>query len=147
MAADGGLAPDPAAPLELETANEPILLPDGKRIYPPWLHGQPIDELALALLDMQEPAQSTFLRLIGPPGAGKSQIARAIAYRLWTGRGRDVSERHGAPFYSGALGVLCLVRSRGLERVEHDVVVVSIDRLTHVLRVAAGMGPDARSRS
>ena len=33
--------------------------------------------------------RSSFLRLIGPPGAGKSQIARAIAYRLWTGRGRD----------------------------------------------------------
>ena len=63
------------------------------------LHGQPIDELALALLDMDDPAQSSFLRLIGPPGAGKSQIARAIAYRLWTGRGRDVTDRHGAPFY------------------------------------------------
>jgi hypothetical protein len=99
VAAEGDLVPDPAAPLELETASDPILLPDGKRIYPPCLHGQPIDQLALALLDMHEPAQSTFLRLIGPPGAGKSQIARAIAYRLWTGRGRDVSERHGAPFY------------------------------------------------
>ena len=99
VAAEGDLAPDPAAPLELETACEPILLPDGKRIYPPCLHGQPIDQLALALLDMHEPAQSTFLRLIGPPGAGKSQIARAIAYRLWTGRGREVAERHGAPFY------------------------------------------------
>jgi hypothetical protein len=43
-----------------------------------------------------------------------------------------------------ALGVLCLVRARGVERVEDDVLVVSIDRLTHVLRVAAGMGPDAR---
>jgi hypothetical protein len=99
VAAEGDLAPDPAAPLELETAGEPILLPDGKRIYPPCLHGQPIDELALALLDMQFPAESTFLRLIGPPGAGKSQIARAIAYRLWTGRGREVAERHDAPFY------------------------------------------------
>ena len=99
VAAEGDLAPDPAAPLELETAGEPILLPDGKRIYPPCLHGQPIDELALALLDMDDPAQSTFLRLIGPPGAGKSQIARAIAYRLWTGRGREVADRHGAPFY------------------------------------------------
>ena len=48
---------------------------------------------------MQDPAESTFLRLIGPPGAGKSQIARAIAYRLWTGRGRQVTDRHGAPFY------------------------------------------------
>ena len=99
VAAEGDLVPDPAAPLELETAGEPILLPDGKRIYPPCLHGQPIDELALALLDMHDPAQSTFLRLIGPPGAGKSQIARAIAYRLWTGRGREVADRHGAPFY------------------------------------------------
>ena len=99
VAAEGDLVPDPAAPLELETAGEPILLPDGKRIYPPCLHGQPVDELAVALLDMDDPAQSTFLRLIGPPGAGKSQIARAIAYRLWTGRGREVADRHGAPFY------------------------------------------------
>jgi hypothetical protein len=45
----------------------------------------------------------------------------------------------------GALGVICLVRARGVERVEDDGLVVSIDRLTDVLRVAAGMGPDARS--
>ncbi|MHB1568213.1 MAG: AAA family ATPase [Solirubrobacteraceae bacterium] len=99
VAAKGDLVPDLAAPLELETAGEPILLPDGKRIYPPCLHGQPIDELAVALLDMDDPAQSSFLRLIGPPGAGKSQIARAIAYRLWANRGRDVTDRHGVPFY------------------------------------------------
>ncbi len=99
VAAEGDLVPEPAAALELATPGEPILLPDGKRIYPPCLHGQPIDELALALLDMHDPAKSTFLRLIGPPGAGKSQIARAIAYRLWTGRGRQVADRHGAPFY------------------------------------------------
>ena len=100
VAAEGDLVPDPAAPLELETAGEPILLPDGKRIYPPCLHGQPIDELALrAARHATTRPQSTFLRLIGPPGAGKSQIARAIAYRLWTGRGREVADRHGAPFY------------------------------------------------
>ena len=46
---------------------------------------------------------------------------------------------------NGALGVMCLVRARGVERVEHDVLVVSIDRLTDVLRVAAGMRPDVRS--
>ncbi|MGH3262069.1 MAG: nuclease-related domain-containing protein [Trebonia sp.] len=45
----------------------------------------------------------------------------------------------------GALAVMCLVRVRGVERVEDDVLVVSIDRLTNVLRVAAGLGPDARS--
>ena len=99
VATEGDLVADPATPLELEAAGEPILLPDGKRIYPPCLHGQPVDELALALLDIDDPASSSFLRLIGPPGAGKSQIARAIAYRLWTARGREVDERHGVPFY------------------------------------------------
>jgi Nuclease-related domain len=43
---------------------------------------------------------------------------------------------------NGALGVMCLVRARSVERVEDDVLVVSIDRLTHVLRVAAGVRPD-----
>jgi hypothetical protein len=100
VAAEGDLAaPAYAESLELEAAGEPIELPDGKRIYPPCLHGQRIDELACALLDMDRPAESTFLRLIGPPGAGKSQIARAIAYRLWRSRGFDVRDRHGAPFY------------------------------------------------
>jgi hypothetical protein len=46
---------------------------------------------------------------------------------------------------NGALGVMCLVRTRGVERVEQDVLVVSIDCLTRVLRVAACMGPAGRS--
>ena len=85
VAREGDLAADPVSddPLELEPAGEPIELPDGKRIYPPLLHGEPVDRLALALLDMEKPARSAFLRLIGPPEAGKSQIPRAIAYRLW----------------------------------------------------------------
>lgn len=37
----------------------------------------------------------------------------------------------------GALPVLCVVRGRGLERVEADVLVVSIDRLPAALRTAA----------
>jgi hypothetical protein len=100
VASEGDLAPDSVATaIELATVGRPIVLPDGKRIYPPNLYGQPVDELALALLDMDDPAGSSFMRLIGPPGAGKSQIARAIAYRLWTGRGREVLDRHGVPFY------------------------------------------------
>ena len=38
----------------------------------------------------------------------------------------------------GALAVLCLVRARGVLRCEHDVLVVSLDRLTPVLRNTAG---------
>lgn len=101
VAAEGDLVPDHVASdgLEFEAPSDPILLPDGKRIYPPLLHGERVDALALALLDMEDPASSSFLRLVGPPGAGKSQIARAIAYRLWTERGRSVEDRVGAPFY------------------------------------------------
>src|SRR5262245_57183831 len=98
VAAAGDLAPEHALPtdtLELEAPSDPIDLPDGKHIYPPTLHGQRVDDLALALLDADDPGRSSFLRLIGPPGAGKSQIARAIAHRLWTERGRAVEDRHG----------------------------------------------------
>ena len=38
----------------------------------------------------------------------------------------------------GALPVVCVVRARGLERVEDGVLVVSLDRLVAALRVAAG---------
>jgi hypothetical protein len=42
---------------------------------------------------------------------------------------------------NGTFAVLCLVRRHGVERFEDDVLVVSIDRLTTLLRVAAAMNP------
>jgi hypothetical protein len=66
-------------------------------------------------------------------------LARVSEQAGWLSRRRRRWARNGV------VPVMCLVRMRGVERVEHDVLVVSIDRLTHVLRVAAGLGPDARS--
>ena len=53
-----------------------------------------------------------------------------------------LSQRRRRWARNGALGVVCLVRARGVERVEQDVLVVSIDRLTDVLRVAERMCSD-----
>jgi len=69
----------------------------------------------------------------------RRQLARVHEQAAWLSRRRRRWAR------SGAVGVMCLVRARGVERVEDDVLVVSIDRLTHILRVAAGMGPGTPS--
>ena len=60
-------------------------------------------------------------------------VARVREQADWLSRRRRRWARNGA------LGVVCLVRARGVERVEQDVLVVSIDRLTEVLRVAERM--------
>ena len=60
-------------------------------------------------------------------------LARVREQATWLSRRRRRWSRHGA------LAVLCLVRVRGVERVEHDVLVVSLDRLVPLLSVAAGM--------
>ena len=58
-------------------------------------------------------------------------LARVREQATWLSRRRRRWSRHGA------LAVLCLVRVRGVERVEQDVLVVSIDRLRPLLRAAA----------
>jgi hypothetical protein len=68
-------------------------------------------------------------------------LARVREQAAWLSRRRRRWARNGA------LGVMCVVRPRGVERVEHDVLIVSIDRLTHVLRLAARAGSDRRSTS
>jgi hypothetical protein len=100
VAAEGDLRPGrPSLPIELDALCDPVVLPDGRRIYPPTLFGTPIDEIAAGLLDHENPAASRFMRLVGPPGTGKSQIARLIAYRRWLALERQVEERDGKPFY------------------------------------------------
>ena len=60
-------------------------------------------------------------------------LARVREQVAWLSRRRRRWARNGA------LGVVCLVRARGVERAEQDVLVVSIDRMTDVLRVAERM--------
>ena len=66
-------------------------------------------------------------------------LARVREQAAWLSRRRRRWTRNGA------LAVMCLARARGVERAEDDVLVVSIDRLTHILRVAAGTGRDPPS--
>jgi hypothetical protein len=62
----------------------------------------------------------------------RRHLARVSEQAVWLSRRRRRWCRHGA------LAVLCLVRVRGVQRREDDVLVVSIDRLTPMLRIAAG---------
>ena len=66
-------------------------------------------------------------------------LARVREQAAWLSRRRRRWAR------SGALAIMCLAHARGVERVEDDVLVVSIDRLTYVIRLAARMGRDVRS--
>jgi hypothetical protein len=59
-------------------------------------------------------------------------LARVHEQAAWLSRRRRRWCRHGV------LAVLCLVRVRGVQRVEDDVLVVSIDRLMPAMRSAAG---------
>jgi hypothetical protein len=99
----------------------------------PWQGGGDIDSVAIApsgvAVAIETKTRTYDLR----------HIARVREQVAWLSRRRRRWARNGA------LGVMCLVRARGVERVEHDVLIVSIDRLTHVLRVAAGVRPEPPS--
>jgi hypothetical protein len=60
-------------------------------------------------------------------------LARVHEQAVWLSRRRRRWCRHGV------LAILCLVRVRGVQRVESDVLVVSIDRLIAALRPVARM--------
>ncbi|MDQ6804769.1 MAG: NERD domain-containing protein [Actinomycetota bacterium] len=59
-------------------------------------------------------------------------LARVHEQAVWLSRRRRNWCRHGV------LAVLCLVRVSGVQRVEDEVLVVSIDRLMPAVRSAAG---------
>ena len=66
-------------------------------------------------------------------------LARVHEQAVWLSRRRGGWCRHGV------LAVLCLVRVRGVQRVEDDVLVVSIDRLMPAMRgAAAAVRPSLR---
>ncbi len=58
-------------------------------------------------------------------------LRRVVEHAAWLSRRRRRWSR------SGVLAMLCLVRARGVEHVESDVIVVSMDRLTTSVRNAA----------
>ncbi len=60
------------------------------------------------------------------------QLGLVVEQARWLGRRRRRWCRRGA------LAVLCVVRAAGVERYEHGVLVVSVDRLVRVLWEAAG---------
>lgn len=101
-ATDAGMdvATASVADVDLGFACDPIDMPDGSTIVPPAVLGQPVHELVCKLIDWEQPAKSRFVRLVGPPGTGKSRIARAIAHHAWTQvRGKEIEQRNGQPFY------------------------------------------------
>ena len=101
IGAEGDMEANTTDPVSFDPdgVSDPVTLPEGNVVYPPTIHGEPLHELAANLMDGHNPARSRFLRMIGPPGVGKSLLWRSIAYTLWTRRGLEVETRFGAPFY------------------------------------------------
>jgi hypothetical protein len=95
-----------------------------------WQGGEDIDSVAISPTGIAVAIETKCARTYD-----KRHLARVREQTAWLSRRRRRWAR------SGTLGVMCLVRARGVERVEQDVLVVSIDRSTHVLRVAANARP------
>ena len=101
----------------------------------PWQGGGDIDSIAISPTGIAVAIETKTRTYDG------RHLARVREQAAWLSRRRRRWARNGAI----GVSVMCLVRARGVERVEHDVLVVSIDRLTHVLRVAAGVRPEPPS--
>ena len=95
---DGARAPG-EIDLDVDSVADPIELPDGKLIYPPKLHGEPIDRIACALLDMQQPSRSRFLRMTGPPGWARASSRAPSRCGSGSSAAARSSSGRGEPFY------------------------------------------------
>jgi hypothetical protein len=94
----------------------------------PWPGGGDIDHVAIAPRD----AAVAFAIETKTSSYRPEHLARAAATARWLmSRRRRWCQR-------GAMPVVCLVRARGIERVEDGVLIASLDRLPGVLRAAAG---------
>jgi hypothetical protein len=71
----------------------------------------------------------------------RGHLARVHEQAVWL----SCRRRRWCP--RGALAILCVVHDRGVQRREDDVLVVSIDRLTSTLRIAAGAVPSVGQSS
>ena len=99
VAAEGDLAPDPAAPLEIETAGEAILLPDGKRIYPP-VPARPADRRARAGAARHGRPGAVDVLAADRPARRRQEPDRPRDRLPPLDRPRARGRRpHGAPFY------------------------------------------------
>jgi hypothetical protein len=90
----------------------------------PWRGRGDIDSLAIA------PTRIAFAIETKTMSFDDRHLSRVRDQAAWLSRRRRRWCRRGA------IPVLCIVRSRGIERLEQNVLVVSIDRLIPVLRSA-----------
>lgn len=93
----------------------------------PWRGRGDIDSVAIA------PTGVAFTIETKTRTFDERHIAGVREMALWLHRRR----RRWCP--RGAFPVLCVVRANGLERVDGEVLIVSLDRLVPALRVAAGL--------
>ena len=93
----------------------------------PWRGRGDIDSIAIA------PSGVAFAIETKTRTFDARHLAGAREMALWLHRRRRGWCRRGA------FPVLCVVRARGLERIEGEVLIVSLDRLVPALTVAAGL--------
>ena len=93
----------------------------------PWRGRGDIDSVAIAPTGVAFAIETKTRTFDARHVAGVREMA------LWLHRRRQRWCRRGA------LPVLCVVRARGLERIDGGVLIVSLDRLVPALRVAAGL--------